>query len=168
VCTFACRKDSDLYHLPFPVTPDDLLAALRADSRLADLAVKRHNAPKQAFHRLKVRLKREIVTMGCPTVNPMAGPAPGHQAGRRSRPASGRQPSRPGANQPDRHQPGPGAALALVSGRQPQREPPRPGRPPAAAGAGLVAPVRGWPHGGLAGPMACRPLGCGNVRQRKS
>ncbi|MEI6616381.1 MAG: hypothetical protein WCL59_07350, partial [Cyanobium sp. ELA507] len=29
---------------------DDLLAALRADSRLADLAVKRHIAPKQAFH----------------------------------------------------------------------------------------------------------------------
>ena len=28
VCTFACRKDSDLHHLPFPVTPDDLLAAL--------------------------------------------------------------------------------------------------------------------------------------------
>jgi glycerol dehydrogenase len=28
VCAFACRKDSDLHHLPFPVTPDDLLAAL--------------------------------------------------------------------------------------------------------------------------------------------
>jgi len=28
VCAFACRPDSDLHHLPFRVTPDDLLAAL--------------------------------------------------------------------------------------------------------------------------------------------
>jgi glycerol dehydrogenase len=28
VCAFACREDSDLHHLPFQVTPDDLLAAL--------------------------------------------------------------------------------------------------------------------------------------------
>jgi len=49
---------------------EELLAALRADSRLADLAVKRHIAPKQAFHRLKVRLKPEIVTIGRPGVDP--------------------------------------------------------------------------------------------------
>ena len=49
---------------------DQLLAALRADPRLADLAVKRHTAPKQAFHRLKVRLKPEIVTIGRPGVDP--------------------------------------------------------------------------------------------------
>jgi glycerol dehydrogenase-like iron-containing ADH family enzyme len=28
VCRFACRDDSDLHHLPFPVAPTDLLAAL--------------------------------------------------------------------------------------------------------------------------------------------
>lgn len=28
VCTHACRPGSDLHHLPFPVSPDDLLAAL--------------------------------------------------------------------------------------------------------------------------------------------
>ena len=49
---------------------EDLLAALRGDPRLADLTVKRHTAPKQAFHRLKVRLKAEIVTIGRPGVDP--------------------------------------------------------------------------------------------------
>jgi len=49
---------------------DQLVAALRADPRLADLAVKRHTAPCQAFHRLKVRLKDEIVTIGRPGVDP--------------------------------------------------------------------------------------------------
>jgi UPF0176 protein len=49
---------------------EELLAALQADARLADLAVKRHIAPKQAFHRLKVRLKPEIVTIGRPGVDP--------------------------------------------------------------------------------------------------
>jgi glycerol dehydrogenase len=28
VCAFACHEDSDLHHLPFPVSPSDLLAAL--------------------------------------------------------------------------------------------------------------------------------------------
>jgi glycerol dehydrogenase len=28
VATFACRLGSDLHHLPFPVEPSDLLAAL--------------------------------------------------------------------------------------------------------------------------------------------
>lgn len=28
VCEFACQPDSDLHHLPFPVSPNDLLAAL--------------------------------------------------------------------------------------------------------------------------------------------
>ena len=49
---------------------EQLLAALRADPRLLDLAVKRHSAPSQAFHRLKVRLKDEIVTIGRPGVDP--------------------------------------------------------------------------------------------------
>ena len=47
-----------------------LLARLRQLPGLAPLEAKFSQAPQQAFHRLKVRLKREIVTMGCPTVKP--------------------------------------------------------------------------------------------------
>jgi len=46
-----------------------------ADPGLRELEVKRHEAPGQAFHRLKVRLKREIVTLGRPEVD--AGAAVG-------------------------------------------------------------------------------------------
>jgi len=50
---------------------EDLLTLLeRADPGLAGLEVKRHTAPDQAFHRLKVRLKREIVSLGCPDSDP--------------------------------------------------------------------------------------------------
>ena len=47
-----------------------LLAELRSDPRLAKLEVKTAVAPQQTFYRLKVRLKREIVTMGEPQVQP--------------------------------------------------------------------------------------------------
>jgi UPF0176 protein len=47
-----------------------LLAQLRSDRRLADLEVKLSWAPRQSFHRLKVRFKNEIVTMGCPSIKP--------------------------------------------------------------------------------------------------
>jgi UPF0176 protein len=47
-----------------------VLARLRQLPGLAGLEAKFSAAPEQAFHRLKVRLKREIVTMGCPTVKP--------------------------------------------------------------------------------------------------
>jgi UPF0176 protein len=47
-----------------------LLGRLRQCPGLAPLEAKVSWAPQQAFHRLKVRLKREIVTMGCPTVKP--------------------------------------------------------------------------------------------------
>ena len=50
-----------------------LLAELRSDPRLAKLEVKTAVAPQQTFYRLKVRLKREIVSMGCPTVKPYVG-----------------------------------------------------------------------------------------------
>jgi UPF0176 protein len=58
--------------------PDDVhavLAYLRQDSLLADLQHKESFADKPPFHRMKVRLKREIVTMGVPGVDPtrMAG-----------------------------------------------------------------------------------------------
>ncbi|MEM6445138.1 MAG: rhodanese-related sulfurtransferase [Cyanobacteria bacterium P01_D01_bin.123] len=48
---------------------------LRRDPRLVDLTHRESPAAKQPFQRMKVRLKREIVTMGVPDVNPaqMAG-----------------------------------------------------------------------------------------------
>ena len=49
---------------------DTMLAALRSDPCFADLQHKESIATKSPFDRLKVRLKREIVTFGIPTVNP--------------------------------------------------------------------------------------------------
>ena len=47
-----------------------MLTRLRRLPGLAGLEAKISRAEQQTFHRLKVRLKREIVTMGCPTVKP--------------------------------------------------------------------------------------------------
>ncbi|MFM7314601.1 MAG: hypothetical protein ACKO0M_15815, partial [Cyanobium sp.] len=47
-----------------------VLSRLRRCSGLEPLEAKFSRAPRPTFHRLKVRLKREIVTMGCPTVKP--------------------------------------------------------------------------------------------------
>jgi len=43
-----------------------LVALLRSDPRLAALELKFSEAPEPVFHRFKVRIKREIVTMGRP------------------------------------------------------------------------------------------------------
>ena len=48
----------------------DLLALLRSDPRLASLEAKISWATRPPFHRFKVRLKREIVSMGCADVRP--------------------------------------------------------------------------------------------------
>ncbi len=53
--------------------PDDIHAILdylRADPRLADLEHKASWADKHPFYRMKVKLKKEIVTMGVPEVDP--------------------------------------------------------------------------------------------------
>ena len=52
-----------------------VLAFLRNDPRLAFLEHKEAHANKMSFYRMKVRLKREIVTLGVPDVHPalMAG-----------------------------------------------------------------------------------------------
>jgi UPF0176 protein len=52
-----------------------VLAQLRSDPRLAALEHKESWADKLPFYRMKVRLKREIVTLGVPGINPgdMAG-----------------------------------------------------------------------------------------------
>jgi UPF0176 protein len=47
-----------------------VLDFLRDDPRLADLEHKESDAEAMPFHRMKVRLKKEIVTMGVPGVDP--------------------------------------------------------------------------------------------------
>lgn len=46
------------------------LAWLRADPRFSDLVSKESYAPAHPFRRMKVKLKREIVTIGLPEVDP--------------------------------------------------------------------------------------------------
>jgi UPF0176 protein len=47
-----------------------VLQFLRSDPRFADLAHKESYSPKPPFYRLKVRLKKEIVTLGVPGIDP--------------------------------------------------------------------------------------------------
>ncbi len=49
-----------------PAAIDIVLSAIRALPGCADLAIRRSTAANPPFHRMKVRLKREIVTMGEP------------------------------------------------------------------------------------------------------
>ncbi|MEM6581785.1 MAG: rhodanese-related sulfurtransferase [Pseudomonadota bacterium] len=49
---------------------DTTLAYLRSDPRLADLEHKESVDDHLPFHRMKVKLKKEIVTMGVPGINP--------------------------------------------------------------------------------------------------
>ena len=51
---------------------DRVLAAIRALPGCAELDVKLSTAATMPFHRMKVRLKREIVTMGQPDIDPLA------------------------------------------------------------------------------------------------
>ena len=49
---------------------DNILAYLRSDPRLADLEHKESAADHPPFYRMKVKLKKEIVTMGVPGIDP--------------------------------------------------------------------------------------------------
>ncbi len=49
---------------------------LLADARFASIEVKRSRSAEQPFSRLLVKIKREIVTMRRPEINPCATPAP--------------------------------------------------------------------------------------------
>jgi UPF0176 protein len=49
---------------------DGILAYLRSDQRLADLEHKESAADQPPFYRIKVKLKKEIVTMGVPAIDP--------------------------------------------------------------------------------------------------
>ena len=59
-----------------PLAIDGLLASLRSDPLLADLRVKRSWSAAQPFRRMKVKLKREIITLNRPQLRPAAERAP--------------------------------------------------------------------------------------------
>ncbi|MEB3334847.1 MAG: rhodanese-related sulfurtransferase [Cyanobacteriota bacterium] len=50
---------------------DTVLAHLRRDPRLADLAIRRSSSDRQPFFRLKVKRKREIVSLGIAGADPL-------------------------------------------------------------------------------------------------
>ncbi len=50
---------------------DEVVSFLRSDSRLSDLEYKLSSAQSPPFERMKVRLKREIVTLGKPEIDPL-------------------------------------------------------------------------------------------------
>lgn len=49
---------------------ETVLENLRQDLRFSDLTVKEAETESQLFDRMKVKLKKEIVTLGCPEVDP--------------------------------------------------------------------------------------------------
>lgn len=49
---------------------DALMSYLRSDARLADIEHKESHAEEMPFYRMKVRLKKEIVTLGVAGINP--------------------------------------------------------------------------------------------------
>ena len=57
-------------------TIDAFMAWLQADHRFADLVPKESLSEAPPFGRLRVRLKREIITMRMPTIRPEGGRAP--------------------------------------------------------------------------------------------
>jgi len=56
------------------------LAELRADARFADLEVKESWSAQQPFRRMLVKVKREIIRMDHPAIQPASGRAPGVDA----------------------------------------------------------------------------------------
>tara|TARA_B100001057_G_scaffold410620_1_gene425813 strand:+ start:93 stop:1028 length:936 start_codon:yes stop_codon:yes gene_type:complete len=46
------------------------ISSLLSDERFSNLEIKYSSTDKQPFHRMKVRLKKEIVTIGLPEINP--------------------------------------------------------------------------------------------------
>ena len=46
------------------------ISLLKSDKRFTNIEIKYSSTDKQPFHRMKVRLKKEIVTIGLPEINP--------------------------------------------------------------------------------------------------
>jgi len=63
-----------------PEAIGEFLAMLRADPRFADLEVKESWSLTQPFRRMLVKLKREIIRMNHPAIQPASGRAPGVEA----------------------------------------------------------------------------------------
>ena len=63
-----------------PDSVHEFLASMRADSRFADLEAKESWSASQPFRRMLVKLKREIIRMDHPAIQPAAGRAPGVDA----------------------------------------------------------------------------------------
>lgn len=59
-----------------PARTEAFLAQLLSDTRFADMAIKRSHSAEQPFNRMLVKLKREIISMRQPTVQPSRRPAP--------------------------------------------------------------------------------------------
>jgi UPF0176 protein len=60
---------------------DAFLEWLRADPRFADIEVKESYSEEQPFNRMLVKLKREIITMNHPLIQPEKGRAPAVEPG---------------------------------------------------------------------------------------
>ena len=48
----------------------ETISSLTSDDRFSNIEIKYSSTDKQPFHRMKVRLKKEIVTIGLPKINP--------------------------------------------------------------------------------------------------
>ena len=59
-----------------PSAVESFIETLRADARLASIACRRSWSSEQPFHRLLVKIKREIVSMRRPDINPAEASAP--------------------------------------------------------------------------------------------
>ena len=59
-----------------PAAVDGVLNWLRSDARFADLKEKRSFSAQQPFKRLRIKRKREIITMNQPLIEPEKGRAP--------------------------------------------------------------------------------------------
>ena len=55
---------------------DDFIVSLRDDPRFSDILLKESCSDSVPFERMRVRLKREIITMRAPTIRPEGGRAP--------------------------------------------------------------------------------------------
>ena len=47
----------------------ETISSLTSDNRFSNIEIKYSSTDKQPFHRMKVRLKKEIVTIGLPEIN---------------------------------------------------------------------------------------------------
>jgi UPF0176 protein len=59
-----------------PSAVGQFIAWLHSDARFADLELKESRSRQVPFRRLIVKLKREIIRMDCPSIQPQAGRAP--------------------------------------------------------------------------------------------